>query len=387
MMKRIIFGLLATFFYACSGNSTSNSNQSQQAGDSSQVVLDQEPQETGKPVVVHSFRVNVDSNKIEYKRIVDNGSYVEESKIIDGPYYCPVYYETEFEAENEQDTVKEIIKANFVLAYLDYKKLPESEFDDRFDCPVSDNGFIKEFTEKLSETEIDFNQYKVTKSVKNYSVSENYNFDGKTNILKYTCNIGDSTVRKSFTNQEATYLEYNYYSSDYREFWSFSSNYCDCDGCSDRDKYAKLCQFVWARGGSASEESFSVSKVVHKAFYTIVDHRYEYSFGGVHGFSSDNSTNIWNNGDTIKVYDVINQDKESDLMARLYEEYSEDYGLYESFPDAGVSSFYLSDTSVVVYWSEYEVAPYCSGNCEMDLPFDKYKEYLSKEFLGKMDCK
>lgn len=386
MKKAILLSAVAAILGSCSGGN-SGQQPSAPSGDTlskSDVKVDT-PAESGKKQIVYSFE-SVGVDNVFYKKIDGDKELDTTTRMM--PLYSFYIYKMPFEARRESDSLVEIIKADFMMGYLDFKKTQETEYDDQFEYPVSNNGFVLACIDKFSDIGLDFSSFVITKSKKHYDVNESFNIDSASKQLVYKCLIGDSVVKKTekYVPSE-TNLEYDCSLSDFRELWSYVSNVTDADGCSIRDEYGKFSEKVFGSGGSCSETRHSVDKIKRNGYYVLQRYDYEYSFGGAHGFTSESSLHIWDNGDTIKVYDVFDQGKEPELMEKLFGIYAEDYQLYEGFVDGGISQFAISDSCVTLSWGQYEVAPYSSGFCFMELPIEEYKKYFTPEFLSKIGWK
>ena len=118
---------------------------------------------------------------------------------------------------------------------------------------------------------------------------------------------------------------------------------------------------------------------IHKNTDDILSLTFESSFytGGAHPFGAkDSFTYNVKNKKELKLCDILGKtQKETDqfVIDKFTEEY-EDYELWDLEEEAPDVSFYVDDFDLVLYFGQYQVAPYAMGFPEVRIPLDEIKQ-------------
>ncbi len=333
--------------------------------------------------------LTVDTAKMELELFMDypGDSGSETKKYNDIPFVF-----TDFEAEGFNREGKPVkLISNIALGYKVDWEVPD-EYDEEMESenPLYPNGLIKRYFEEMPEIpdwfEIDIWSLKITKSIEITDVYDKVKRVSD-NEYEYTCEWDNKVQyrKKIRIDKSDENLDYEMISAEYDEGTAFEESpslyYYSGEISSmyiELCPMSKLARWVFAECPNYYESNKKKSKRSLGFADVFMESGYEFQCGahGMGGFTTDNITK---NGDTLKVFDVIKKELEEELVEKLFGIYGEEYQISE--PDAmQLSCFYLTPDNVTLYWSHYEIAPYSSGNCEMELPYKEYEKYLTKDF-------
>lgn len=134
---------------------------------------------------------------------------------------------------------------------------------------------------------------------------------------------------------------------------------------------------------------FSDYKVSYnaKGYLSMTTLVYTYT-GGAHGGSATTSYNVdINSGEAISLKsmfqegvnykDLINKEIAAQIAQQPENYFEGEYG-FKTIADE--QNFYLKEGMLVVYFSEYEIAPYATGTPEFNIPISLLKESLKPEY-------
>jgi hypothetical protein len=121
-----------------------------------------------------------------------------------------------------------------------------------------------------------------------------------------------------------------------------------------------------------------LSALVNKKYISIATSVYTFT-GGAHGSTGISSYNYKvSSGEILTLKDVFGENQIQNLKA-VNDEISRQIKVkqIDVFPEAEASigidarNFYITDKSLVVYFNQYEIAPYASGVIYIEIPLDK----------------
>lgn len=117
-------------------------------------------------------------------------------------------------------------------------------------------------------------------------------------------------------------------------------------------------------------------KLNDQHYLSVLQSIYTYS-GGAHGTTIRYSLTLdKKTGEPVTLRDLFDSDAYLYILNEYAAQQNKDIYLYEPVKITGQESFYLTDSELVIYYQQYEVAPYAAGFVEYHFPYTMLQSVL-----------